>query len=759
MSRVSASDLSLRRVVLVAVALGAWLMAGPAGAAIYNFTGGGADDWWVLTANWNPVAEPGVVAANGDVVIFDNSLSTRFTTNLHDKQRFVKELRFNSTVPWRLHQNAYDAHLMDPDPGAGGLVTQNSSGAVTMDIDLRLDEQTTFGGTGTGSVTVNGSVLDYYAPFGGARHGVYGVGGLTKTGAYALVLNRVAGYQGPTNINAGTLLFNAESMVQNPAWVAGSPATYYLPVAMAPVTVNTGGTLGGTGILRADVTVNSGGTFAPGVSPGVFRVGSLALASGAITAMELGGTTPGNGAGFHDQAITDPLGVGLSGNLSLGGTLNVALSGGFVPNKGNYFTLFQYSGTQTGAFDTVNYPALLGRPSNYGFLLDYGTGANSSVTLSVAAEYRFTGASPANDWWETAANWDPRDPGVVPGGSAAAGDIVVFDSAYSSRNTVNVHQPHHYVREIRFNSAGSWYLYNNGWDVYLENPTPGLPALFTQNGSGPVTLDCDVKLNDNAVFGGTGTGTVTIRGSFNAFEPAVPEGGPRNGTYGVGGLTKNGAYTLVLDRVAGYQGPTFINAGTLLFNADSVVRNPAAVQGDPSTWYLPATLGPVTVNAGGTLGGTGNLRAPVTVRSGGTFAPGASAGIFTVDSLTVEAGGIALFELGGRTPGNGTGFHDQAIVNGALSLDGILQVALIDGFTPVLGDRFVLFQYGSLDSLHDRFTELRLPGTNGWSVDYGTGLNSQVVLTAVPEPGAMALLALGGLGLGAVCRRGRRRCS
>ena len=212
---------------------------------------------------------------------------------------------------------------------------------------------------------------------------------------------------------------------------------------------------------------------------------------------------------------------------------------------------------------------------------------------------------------------------------------------------------------------------------------------------------------------------------------------------GAGGLTKNSDYTLVINAPASYQGETVVNAGTLLFNGQSAQRNPDWVEDEPDTYYNPVTMAPVAVNDGGTLGGTGILRAPVAVRSGGILSPGASAGIFTVDSLTLEPGAVTHMELGGLAAGNGDGFHDQVVVTDLLRLGGTLELSLLGNFEPTVGDTFVLFQYGSLDPTHNAFDSLSIPFAGEFVLNYGSGVNSQVILRAVPEPGALTLLLLG----------------
>jgi len=709
-----------RRLMGPLIGLVLCLGTAPAWGVTYTWVPEGypGQPYWVHTANWNP--STGVPDSPDDIAIFDASANPSYATNTHTPTHTVKEARFATSSSWHVYNSVHDIWLDTSTPGGDALLTQNGSGTVLFDCDLKLVDDTIFGGTGGGTITVNGSQTAEHTSY-GPRHGVFGDGGLVKNGSFDLVLNNLAGYQGPTAINDGALLFNGESLVQNPNWnIPGEPP--WIPTTQGPVAVNPGGTLGGSGILRAPVTVNSGGTFSPGESAGVFTVDSLALVGGSNTLVELGGLTPGNGTGHHDQTV-------VNGQLSLGGTLDVTTVGGFQPV--GQFVLFQYDSLDPGAgtFDAVNCSSLPG----YEFQLDYGTGTSSEVVLQGVKRYYFTGTGAANnDWWMTQDNWDPNsDPG-----SNDTADLIIFDDAHSpSRRTTNTHNHHHYAGELRFDTSDSWRLHNSVWDVYLSNPV-GDEALFTQNGSGPLTIDCDLRLDESTIFGGTGSGQVTVNGSLTAEHSTH---GPRHGVYGNGNLIKEGTYTLELENVAGYQGSTTIDEGTLLFNAESAVQNPNwALPGEPA--WIPTTQGPVSVNSGGTLGGTGILRAPVTVNSGGTFSPGESAGVFTVDSLSLAAGSNTLVELGGMSPGNGTGHHDQTIVNGQLGLGGTLDVTLVGGLAPTKGDSFAIFQYGTLDPGADSFDTVNYPALTGqpanyqWSIDYGTGTGSNVTLSVEAMP-------------------------
>jgi autotransporter-associated beta strand protein len=107
------------------------------------------------------------------------------------------------------------------------------------------------------------------------------------------------------------------------------------------------GRLSGNGAINGNVT--AGGTLSPGgmLSSGSITIaGNVTLQSTSHLAIQLGGLAP---------ASYDFLNV--TGALSLGGSLDVSLLGGFTPQLGNSFNLFD-APAQTGAFSSINLPTL-----------------------------------------------------------------------------------------------------------------------------------------------------------------------------------------------------------------------------------------------------------------------------------------------------------------------------------------------------------------------------------------------------------------
>ncbi len=217
-----------------------------------------------------------------------------------------------------------------------------------------------------------------------------------------------------------------------------------------------------------------------------------------------------------------------------------------------------------------------------------------------------------------------------------------------------------------------------------------------------------------------------------------------------GGLSKLGTGTLTLAGTHTYTGPTALAAGTLLVNGST------------------ATGSAVQVN-GGTLGGSGIIGGTVTVNAGGTLSPGASIESLGSGALTLNDGSTFAYELDTASL-NG----DLLYVDGGVTFDGTVTLTLAElaAGKVAVGDKLTLiastapwsgslFTYeGSLLAAGAIFDL----GVNKWQFAYNdttggmnfaadqVGMNYFITMTAIPEPAAGLLLALGGL----LARRRRR---
>jgi autotransporter-associated beta strand protein len=164
---------------------------------------------------------------------------------------------------------------------------------------------------------------------------------LTKTGDGTLTLTAANTYTGGTTVLYGTLLVNNTT---------GSGT------GTGDVTVNTGATLGGDGMIGGNVTVNTGGTLAPGNSPGTLTVGGDLELNG-LTVIEIAGL------GSFDH-------IDVGGEIDYGGDLLLEFS--YLPSLTDTFDLFDFS-TQKGSFANIDFsnPGISGTFDNTSGILSF----------------------------------------------------------------------------------------------------------------------------------------------------------------------------------------------------------------------------------------------------------------------------------------------------------------------------------------------------------------------------------------------------
>ncbi len=149
------------------------------------------------------------------------------------------------------------------------------------------------------------------------------------------------------------------------------------------------GSVSGAGTFTGLGTVNFEGDLKPGNSPAdVQFAGNVALGSNATLQIEFAGIDQGSA---YDH-------ISVTGQLSLGGTLDVSLINGFNPQPGNSFDILDFNpGSLSGTFSAINLPALTGGLTWNTSQL-YTDGVLSVAAAGLAGDYSGNGVVDAADY-------------------------------------------------------------------------------------------------------------------------------------------------------------------------------------------------------------------------------------------------------------------------------------------------------------------------------------------------------------------------
>jgi autotransporter-associated beta strand protein len=637
----------------------------------------------------------------------------------------------------------------------------DGAGALVLDDGANADPGTfTLGSDATIGVTNGSSSIGTAIGDGGGGYGVTVVGGGTLT------LTAVNTYTGTTDVTAGTLELDdtAGPALAGPLTIGASGGGDVLVQDEAPnqLTASTDVTLIGSGatfdLNDNDDAIQSltftGGTVSTGTGTLTLGAGGVSTNAAATTAqitghLDLGAGTPT----FTVAQGTVPGGVDLSipavvsdGGLIKAGAGLLALSGansyagGTTVNDGVINVQSNSAGFGTGTV-TINSDSVAmtrgevmigsssvltiansfvlnssdaaGDPAiqnTRGVTLIGGTitlQANATIDVNSASILDFTGSISG-----------PYSLTEIDGGRLVLGN----SNSYSGGTIVNAGQ---LAIDTPTNAAGSGAITINN---------AGQMLIFKESYYTSVTMNNAITLNSTSMaaidnMGGTNTltGAITLgrsatinaeSGTTLIINGAIDDGG--NGY----GITKGAPGTVELEGASTYTGSTTVSAGTL--------------QVDGS---IAASSG-IRVNSGGTLTGSGSVPA-ITGTSGGTIAPGTPSGPAIVNSGSVSLATGSAFNvvLKSTTPGSG---YDQLNVTGTVNLDSgstsgaTLNVTL--GYTPAIGDSFVLIANDGTDPVQGTFKNLPEGATltiNGQNLEisYQGGPNqNEVVLTDKATP-------------------------
>ena len=186
---------------------------------------------------------------------------------------------------------------------------------------------------------------------------------------------------------------------------------------------------------------------------------------------------------------------------------------------------------------------------------------------------------------------------------------------------------------------------------------------------------------------GSKTLAVGFSGASTSFSGLLRDGGVGGGVGGGvdggsgGGLSVLGG-TLTLTSANTYSGVTRIGTGVAANSGKLVVAN---ANGSATG------SGPVVVQSGGTLAGSGFIAGPVTLLAGGTVAPGDPVTLTMQDSLTWNGGGLIRLVLGADSAGSDH-LNVHTLVRGT---DGPFVIELVD-LGVVVGATYDLITFNSM---------------------------------------------------------------
>ena len=512
---------------------------------------------------------------------------------------------------------------------------------------------------------------------------------LTKSGTGSLTINTLNSHTGGTTFTGGTLNLGNAGALGNGAFTvsAGSAKTLNNTtgglLTMSTVTSqawNDDFTFTGSNDLdmgTGAVTL-SGTSRAVTVSAGQLTVGGLN--GGATTALTV------NGAGT--LAIGNSVVGGLSGNGHItnnptaSATLAVNISGNStysgVLSDGLANTL-AFTKQGDGVLTLTNANTYTGNTSIQGGTVVMSNGQALGAVTSTNT-VRFSNAAPS-----TSATLDMATNGVgdnvyrIMVGTGALVNIV------SNRATPGPGIDH----ALTTGGDGATDTLGGGTINFVKgaNVTSGTASVsFDQlnlsgsaAGSSTVLNPTTARVTIGSVTKNKNTPTQTLELSGTSTGNLIT-GSISNGTTTAVSLTKSGTSTWTLSGDSSYTGPTTVSGGTLLVNGNN-----------------SGATGAVTVAAAGILGGTGTIGSTVTMQAGSTFTTQFSGG--TIDPLDIF------------------GDLDLSAASNLLSVVG----------SGIAGPWTILNYSGTLTGTFE--------SSPGYSVNYGTGSNSSITITAISLPG------------------------
>ena len=579
-------------------------------------------------------------------------------------------------------------------------------------------------GNGTLNVTSGGQVSNMLNGYIGANAGSTSTA--TVTGSGSMWTNSANLYVG--DFGAGTLNVEGGGLVSNRTGVIGENAGF-------TSTANVAGA--NSAWTNSDILyvgyAGSGGLHLTGGGHVSNTMGSIGDRNGSISTA----TVAGAGSAWTN-----------SGNLNVGefgaGTLNI-MTGGNVSNA------VAYIGNQSGSTGIVSVDGAGSTWTNSNlYVASVGAGtlnisngaqvhvsSSSSVISSSVIGYH-AGSVGEVTVTGTGSAW--LNEGELIVGESGDGTLMITNGGLVRSTFGNIG----WTDSTAFsNGNGSVTVdgTNSSWSIVVGAPGSTGRLVIGQTGKGVLKITGGGSVSSVTGYIGfenRSIGDVTVDGAGSTwgitgdFHVGGGDFGGSNGGSGMLHVTNGGRVssinsflgygttstgTAIVDGVGSLWTTFSLNIGPVS-PASLTVSNGGAVQ----------ALNMLVVGALGEVHGDGLITA--NVQNAGLVSPGNSPGALhiTGDYAQSNAGKLQI-ELAGTTPGSQ---YDQLLITGGATLNGVLQVSLLDGFAPASGDSFDLLTTTS--DITGTFATQQLP-ILGAGLVWNLGYRANAIVLTVVLPG------------------------